>query len=331
MTRRKLTFLCGLLITAGGLSPLLAQDAAVTSPPARVKDTAEKETPAKAGKATTFVRLRRDENKQPLALETAIVSYVPADKTREGLVVDLIGAIHVGEKGYYTALNKVFRSYDAVLYELIAPEGTRVPKGGRRGSGGSPVSALQLTMKRWLELEFQLERIDYTKKNLVHADMSPREFRESMKKKGESFTTMFFRMLGQSMAMQSKGNAPSNASLLFAFLSKDRALRLKQLMAEQFQDLDTQLNLIEGPNGSTIIGARNEKALEVLKREIKAGKKRVAIFYGAGHMPDMEKKLLDDFRLKPNKTRWLPAWWLVKVPPAIKKQTEDQPQPAATK
>ena len=30
-----------------------------------------------------------------------------------------------------------------------------------------------------------------------------------------------------------------------------------------------------------------------------AGKKKVAIFFGAGHMPDLQKRLLHDFAMKP--------------------------------
>ena len=54
-------------------------------------------------------------------------------KSASGFVVDLIGAVHVGEKSYYEALDKQFEDYDAVLYELVAPEGTRVPKGSKPG------------------------------------------------------------------------------------------------------------------------------------------------------------------------------------------------------
>ena len=62
-----------------------------------------------------------------------------------------------------------------VLYELVAPEGTKIPKGGGEGSG-SFVSTMQKAMKDLLQLEFQLEIVDYTRKNLVHADMSPEQF-----------------------------------------------------------------------------------------------------------------------------------------------------------
>ena len=70
------------------------------------------------------------------------------------------------------------------------------------------------------------------------------------------------------------------------------------------------MGILEGEDGSTIIGQRNRKALEVLRRELKNGKKRIGIFYGAGHLPDMEKRLAEGFGLYPNKKsiKWLTAW-----------------------
>ncbi len=49
--------------------------------------------------------------------------------------------------------------------------------------------------------------------------------------------------------------------------------------------------VLEGPKGSTLIGERNKRALDVLKKQIASGKKKIAVFYGAGHMVDMEKRL----------------------------------------
>ena len=37
----------------------------------------------------------------------------------------------------------------------------------------------------------------------------------------------------------------------------------------------------------------------MLRKELAAGKKKIAIFYGAGHMPDLQKRLHDDFAMKP--------------------------------
>ena len=152
-----------------------------------------------------FLRLVRDSNKKPVALETAIVTYVPVDPARGDITIELVGAVHVGEKAYYEALNKEFEQYEALLYELVAPENTRIPK-ERKGGTGSAVGTMQVGMKEMLELEFQLDRIDYTKQNFVHADMSPEEFAKSMADRGESFAKMFFTMMGYGFAQQGETN-----------------------------------------------------------------------------------------------------------------------------
>jgi hypothetical protein len=165
-------------------------------------------------------------------------------------------------------------------------------------------------MKDMLKLQFQLECIDYTKDNFVHADMSPTEFAQTMKDRGESVLQMLFRMMGQSMAQQSK-NPTSDLDLLMALFSRDRAKKLKSLLAVQMEDLEGLTSALNGPDGSsTIIGERNRKALEVLARELKQGDKKLAIFYGAGHLPDMERRLMKDFGMRRQNVRWLPAWLL---------------------
>ena len=217
------------------------------------------------GAATKFLRLQRDAEGTPQSLDTAIVRYVPADGTNPGLAVDLVAAIHVGDAEYYEKLNKRFAKYDVLLYELVAPEGTRIPKGGAGATRRTAVGALQGGMTSVLGLAFQLEAIDYTKENFVHADMSPEEFSKSMKDRGESFMQMFFRMMGQAMAQQNRDSAgSSDVRLLMALFSQDRELRLKRILAEQFEDLEGAMEALEGPQGSTIISERNKRALAVL-------------------------------------------------------------------
>ena len=255
-----------------------------------------------------FLRIERDQREEPTALQTSVVRYSKPGEP-EGVSVDLIGAVHIGDKAYYEQLNKLFESYDALLYELVAPEGTVVPKGGGPAATGNPVSAMQVSLKRMLDLEYQLEFVDYTRPNFVHADMSPEQLLETMRERGESVLQIFFKMMGQAIAMQSKDPTSSNdVKLLMALISPNRAVRLKRIMAEQFEDLDGQMLAFEGPGGSTIIGERNKRALEVLSRELSAGKKRIGIFYGAGHMPDMERRLKEEFGLEPVESRWMTAW-----------------------
>jgi hypothetical protein len=258
--------------------------------------------------SSRFIRLSRDPKNQPLALEAAIVRYIPKDRGKNTPTVDLVTAVHIGEKNYYEQLNREFKGYDAVLYELIAPEGVRVPKGGGSGSG-SFISMIQKAMKDVLELDFQLQMIDYTRPNLIHADMSPAQFAESMNKRGESMLSMFIRMMISAMNQQDpQETAASDVQLLMALFDEDRAMALKRVMAEQFQSMDGMLSAVEGADGSTLISERNKVALEVLRKQIGEGKKKLAIFYGGGHMPDFDKRLRDQFGLAPTSTRWLVAW-----------------------
>ena len=128
--------------------------------------------------------------------------------------------------------------------------------------------------------------------------MSPAQFAQSMQKRGETPLGMVARLMGYALARQSRAaDAGGNVQLLTALLDKNRALALKRVVAEQFVD-----------NGSTLLSGRNQVALGVLRKEIAAGKKKIAVFYGAGHMPDLARRLRDGFGLMPVDTRWLTAW-----------------------
>ena len=266
----------------------------------------------KAGAAadeTKFIRLKRTDDNRPSAMETAVVRY--QSSTRPGVEVYLVGAVHVGDKTYYDGLNKLFESYEVVLYELVAPEGTRVPKGGRKGPSGHPIGMIQDGMSSILELSHQLNCVDYTKKNFVHADMSPEDFNKSMEERGESFVQMFLRLMGSGIAQNAAGGGgASDTALLMALFSKDRALALKTVMAQQFESLDGAMAALDGPGGSAILTERNKRCFEVLDKQLQAGKKRIAIFYGAAHLPDMERRLLADYGFKRGSESWLAAWQL---------------------
>jgi len=270
---------------------------------------AEVAKPAEKPATTKYLRVVRDAQDRTVGLETAIVSFGPTTSEAADVQVDLVAAVHIADKGYYQELNKRFAAYDAVLYELVAPEGTRIPKGGRKEKGASNMlSAMQLGMKDLLKLEFQLDQVDYTRKNLIHADLSPEQFVKSMRDRQEGFSDIFTRLLAYALAKQAQGGDGGEMQFLMAMFDNNRSLALKRAMADQFQEVEGMMAVLEGPKGSTLIGERNKRALEILKTQIAAGKKKIAIFYGGGHMADMEKRLRADFSLKPKETQWLQAW-----------------------
>jgi len=260
-----------------------------------------------------WVRLQHGDHGDVTSMQTAIVRYagMPVHGAKAPTVeVDLIGAVHIGDVAYYRQLNEYFQQYDALLYELVAPAGTVVPR-GRGTSNAHPVGLLQNGIKRLLELDHQLEQIDYTKPNFVHADMSPAEFVQAMTDRNESFLQMYFRLLGQAMAQQGQMAAKGESldyELFSALFAPDRPRRLKVALAKQLADMESFMVSFGGEQGSVIISERNKKALEVLKQQLATGKKRLGIFYGAGHLNDMDERLRKDFSLQPVAITWLTAW-----------------------
>jgi hypothetical protein len=215
-----------------------------------------------------WVRLQYDDNRQLLGMQTAIVRYAREQAgSAPAVTVDLVGAVHVGDAAYYAQLNRRFDEYDAMLYELVAPEGTVVPH-GRGTSSAHPLGALQNGMKSMLALEHQLEKIDYSKKNFVHADMSPDQFLQAMQDRNEGFLEMYLRLLGQSLAQQSKiaadGESPE-FELFAALFAADRPRRLKIVLAKQLAETESLLVSFGGEEGSVLITERNKMALKVLK------------------------------------------------------------------
>jgi hypothetical protein len=266
-----------------------------------------------------WVRVKYDSKGEPIAMQTAIVRYAPVKsngKPGGGVSVDLIGAVHIADVAYYRKLNKQFMQYDALLYELVAPEGTKVPL-GRGTSNGHPIGAMQNMAKDFLELDHQLEYVDYTRPNFIHADMSPDEFAQAMKDRNESFLQMYFKLLGSAMAEQSRMAAKGDSNdldLITALFANDRPRRLKIILAKQLSEMESLMVSFGGEEGSVIISDRNKKALAVLKTQMASGKKHVGIFYGAGHLSDMDKHLRADFHLQPASITWLNAWDLAAKP-----------------
>lgn len=300
------------------LRTLSAAEPAVEKPAAPAKDAAQQ-----------FIRVVRDQSGTPTAMQTAVAHYTATDGKYAGVKVDLIGAVHVGEIDYYGKLNDLFTHYDVLLYELVAPKGTKIPKGETRRSS-HPVGMMQNGMSDMLGLVHQMTEIDYTKKNFVHADMTPDEFAAKMDERGESWWTMAFRAMGQGIAMQAaKPNERPELEMLFALFDDNPELRMKRAFAKQFESLEGVMDAFGGDEGSTIITERNKKAFEVLAKQLKRGKKTIGVFYGAGHLPDMHDRLLADFGLKLVGTDWLTAWDMsgAAKPAVEKKPAAEQPAP----
>ena len=264
--------------------------------------------PAAASPASDYLRLGRDDAGVAVSLQTSIVRFVPAANAGPaGLTVDLVGAIHIADVTYYEELNARFRDYDAVLYELVAPEGTRVPHGGVEGGG--LLSGFQGGLAGVLGLSFQLDHVDYTRPNLIHADLSPEDISRTMADRGETVLDYIARLFTMSMSEYARDPmGVRSMGLIAAFFSADRERLLKAQVAPMMLDMESVTAAFEGEDGSILVSERNKRAVSVLEERIELGDRRIAIFYGAAHMKDMAGQIEARLGLRQDDTVWIDAW-----------------------
>ena len=319
----------GLLsFTASFVATAHAEQAPATRPAAT---TQEIDTPKQAAHQPTPSKfLRFFDTPSAETLRTSIVHFKDANGRR----VDLIGAVHVADDNYYQTLNRRFQQYDHVLYEMVThepePGAATGPtdKTAGDGNGGAAtrpstrpapepptfearmIGTLQRGMQKALNLTYQLDEVDYKAANLVHADMTWEQFSALQEERGEGFGQM---MLASARAEAARPKAeqakqPSFFELLAAFGAPDRARRLKLIVGRQFADMERMTATLAGPKGSVILTERNATAFKVLDQQLEAGDKHLAIFYGAAHLPGMEKLLEDRGFKQVGEPEWLVAW-----------------------
>lgn len=275
--------------------------------------------------------IRYAENKRSARLEVAIRTFtMPSGQT-----VDLIGVVHIADAAYYQLLNERFDAYDSVLFEMVGdPRAlTEAPRPQIPQDPDNAVSFIQQAASRHLDLSFQLGAIDYTKKNMVHADASAQEFAQMQAERGENVLTLFV------SAMQAQMNSGASRAamreldtfaLIRILLSEDSAAEFKKALAKTFDQMESMTAAMEGPQGSAILGGRNALVMKKLKEVLaKRTQRRVAVFYGGAHMPGIEASLLAELNAKIAGEEWLAAWTM---PKAVRKPRVDTtPAPGTTK
>ncbi|VFQ97015.1 unnamed protein product [Cuscuta campestris] len=201
-------------------------------------------------------------------------------------------------------------------------------------------------MARLLMLGFQLDCLDYQSKNWYHADLDFETFKLLQHQKGESFFTFASDMTATSTeAIEQSASVPVDlgewrSKLLWASrvlpmpliglviiegicadmlrqasqypeleaLSRlDFGAAVKLFLAKRITSEFTQVTTdVEAK--SVIIGERNKAATEALRSAIGEGHNKIAILYGSGHMPDLGRRLREEFDLFPSQVQWFTAW-----------------------
>jgi hypothetical protein len=292
IARLRLAFALLLVVTV-----LLQQSSVATADtaPSTTQTTTEAEE-------TRFLRFVGDGTKGG-SLETSDVTFTNA----AGQKVRLVAAVHIAEAAYFRDVQSSVEKCDAVLYEMVKPKDSGPPQKGVHSDHG--VAQLQRFLKDRLDLSFQLDEVDYTPKNFIHADLDAETFQQMQAQRGESFATMMLSSLLKSLsdpaAIRQFEDEPLDVVDLMTRPDGERQIKL--LLARHLGDFEKEamgLNMLEG---TVILTERNKAVMKVLDESLREGKKDLAIFYGAAHMPDLATQL-EQRGFKPTQTKWRAAW-----------------------
>lgn len=260
-----------------------------------------------------FVRFVEGEQQWQGKLQTSINRYVAKDGTE----VELVAAVHIADAAYYQGLNAYFERRDVVLYELVTSEPDPDLSQQARDDGGSAIGFVQAAMASYLQLQFQLQEINYGADNFRHADLSMQELMFIMDAKNENFFTMFLNLAAAQMAseQQARLNGSGAASsftvlsLLSALAADNQGEAVKFLVAQELGRSGGSIIDAELESQVTILGDRNTAALAELQRVLSNGsEQRISLFYGAAHMPGIERALLNELGFSFLDQIWLDAW-----------------------
>jgi hypothetical protein len=268
-------------------------------------------------------------------LQIAVRKFTP--EGRSGATIWLVGTSHVGEPDYYKSLQKHLDGQTVVLYEGVNADAhpRHVGKEGEVSPRPPPVrqhlgktndnSSMQGALAASLGLVFQLDAINYDRTNFLNSDLSILEIQRLMigdsnavpaapGEKGVSNSS--FDNLLQIMDGSSVFGSLLKAGMQFIGSSPKLQAITKLTFVEALGHLKGDFSEIHGlpPDLKqllkVLIEARNKQVIEDLKTELKVvpNSGSISVFYGTGHMDDMERRVVHDLKYRPAGDSWFTAF-----------------------
>jgi len=206
--------------------------------------------------------------------------------------------------------------YDLISLGADGAEGGEGPAADVKFSSQKPLTkrevdeageGIQAKLASALGLEFQLTAIDYTNPAWRNSDLSIDEVERRLEEKGASGDMLFKMLDGSSFSAKLLG-------MILGMIEKspEMSMMAKIMMVETIAHADAMLEAQPGDMAKVmevIIVDRNTAVLDDLRRALNEEQnvKSIALFYGAGHLPDFEARLVRDFRYVFDADRWYTA------------------------
>jgi len=246
-----------------------------------------------------------------VSLQVALRSFVPMRS--RGPEIWLMGASHVGESNYFASLQRHLDGMALVLFEGVGASSKRWQ------ADAEEPSSLQYNLAASLGLAFQLRAINYDRAHFRNSDLTISQLQGLMRAGAETGGNQEggeeFEQLLQVMDGSSFLGALLDVGLKFIASSPKLREMTKLVLIETLGGFQGDLAQVRGlPPGlqqllNVIIQERDKAVLKDLAKEIRSPHPppRVAVFYGAGHMADLERRLRSELEYRPHAQHWLTA------------------------
>ncbi|MBL0926804.1 MAG: type II secretion system protein GspG [Phycisphaerales bacterium] len=158
---------------------------------------------------------------------------------------------------------------------------------------------LQSQLARALDLTFQIDEMDMLRPQFKNSDMSVDQVNARIVREGGDAAPLLSMLDGSSFTARLAGTVLKLIELL-----PGASARGKLMIMEMMSSVDESLMATSMPGGKAllkvIIDERNQVVLDDLKAALDAGKARnIAVIYGGGHMPDLERRMEKELGLRP--------------------------------
>jgi len=266
-------------------------------------------------------------------LQIALRKFVPA--RQDAPTIWLAAVMHVGESDYYRTLQRFLDTQTIVLYEGVNPEShprhvheaaassNRAAAPAAQKTDAKSGYSMQSTLAHSIGLVFQLDAIDYDRTNFLNSDLSIDQIQSIMAgglprgapgQQGGSTTS--FDTLLQIMDGSSFLGSLFRIGMQFIAASPKMQAMAKLTFIEAIGRLKGDLSEVQGlpPDLKqlirVLIQARDKNLVADLKNELKKVPRSgsIAVFYGAGHMDDLEKRITGELHYRPSQEKWLTAF-----------------------
>ena len=244
-------------------------------------------------------------------LQIAVRKFNPARGS--GPDIWLVGASHIGDSNYFATLQKRLDAQPLVLFEGVGARSKKIK------FDPEEEASVQHTLATSLGLVFQLSAIDYDRPHFQNSDLTIAQLQSLLQsgdkpggpgtKAGQEFQELLQVMNGSSLV-----GAFVHLGIKFIGANPRLQAMTKVVLIELLGQIKGDMAQLKGMPPEiqrlleVIIQERNKVVVGDVKKELAARSPRnIAVFYGAGHMADLEKRLRMELSYVPRKTVWMTA------------------------